>query len=78
MRIDAAVCALTEFLQIWQLMDLPPHAEDRWEGRLVQRTLFEAGVHLVDMAMTSLAKRQSASRPPPTKLSARPRTRSSS
>ena len=40
------------FLQIWQLMDLPPHAEADWRGRLVQRTLFEAGVHLVDMAMT--------------------------
>ncbi len=40
------------FLQMWQLMDLPPHAESEWRGRLVQRTLFEAGVHLIDLAMT--------------------------
>jgi predicted dehydrogenase len=40
------------FLQMWQLMDLPPHAEADWRRQLVQRTLFEAGVHLVDLAMT--------------------------
>ncbi|MEO6221792.1 MAG: Gfo/Idh/MocA family oxidoreductase [Vicinamibacterales bacterium] len=39
------------FVQMWQLMDLPPHAEVEWRGRMVQRTLFEAGVHLVDLAM---------------------------
>lgn len=36
------------FAQIWQLMDLPPWAEPGWRGQLLQRTLHEAGVHLVD------------------------------
>lgn len=39
------------FVQMWQLMDLPPHAEDNWRGQMVQRTLYEAGVHLIDYAM---------------------------
>jgi predicted dehydrogenase len=39
------------FLQIWQLMDLPPWSEPGWRGRMLQRTLYEAGVHLVDYAM---------------------------
>jgi predicted dehydrogenase len=37
------------FAQIWQLMDLPPWAEPGWRGQLLQRTLHEAGVHLVDL-----------------------------
>ncbi len=37
--------------QIWQLMDLPPWAEPGWRGRMLQRTLYEAGVHLVDYLM---------------------------
>jgi predicted dehydrogenase len=39
------------FAQAWQLMDLPPWREPGWRGRLLQRTLFEAGVHLVDYLM---------------------------
>jgi predicted dehydrogenase len=39
------------FAQVWQLMDLPPWAEPGWRGRLLQRTLYEAGVHLVDFVM---------------------------
>lgn len=39
------------FLQIWQLMDLPPWSEPGWRGRMLQRTLYEAGVHLVDYAI---------------------------
>ncbi|MCC6546306.1 Gfo/Idh/MocA family oxidoreductase [Candidatus Sumerlaeota bacterium] len=39
------------FLQIWQLMNLPPWSEPGWRGRMLQRTLYEAGVHLVDYAM---------------------------
>lgn len=39
------------FLQMWQLMDLRPRNERGWRGELVQRTLFEAGVHLVDLAI---------------------------
>lgn len=45
------------FLQMWQLMDLPPHDESGWRGQLVQRTLFEAGVHLVDLAMALFAEK---------------------
>ncbi len=39
------------FAQVWQLMDLPPWAEPGWRGQMVQRTLYEAGVHLVDFLM---------------------------
>lgn len=37
------------FAQVWQLMDRPPGSETGWRGRLERRTLFEAGVHLVDL-----------------------------
>lgn len=43
------------FAQIWQLMNMPPWSEAGWRGQMVQRTLFEAGVHLVDFAMTLFA-----------------------
>lgn len=39
------------FAQVWQLMDLPPWAEPGWRGMMLQRTLYEAGVHLVDFLM---------------------------
>jgi len=39
------------FAQVWQLMDLPAWAEQGWRGAMVQRTLYEAGVHLVDFLM---------------------------
>jgi predicted dehydrogenase len=39
------------FAQVWQLMDLPPWAEPGWRGKMLQRTLYEAGVHLVDFLM---------------------------
>lgn len=38
-------------VQVWQLMDLPPWAEPGWRGQMLQRTLYEAGVHLVDYVM---------------------------
>lgn len=38
-------------VQVWQLMDLPPWAEPGWRGEMLQRTLYEAGVHLVDYVM---------------------------
>jgi predicted dehydrogenase len=37
------------FAQVWQQMDLPPWTEAGWRGRLKRRTLFEAGVHLLDL-----------------------------
>ena len=39
------------FAQVWQLMDLPPWAEPGWRGQMLQRTLYEAGVHLVDFLL---------------------------
>ena len=39
------------FAQVWQLVDLPPWAEPGWRGKMLQRTLYEAGVHLVDFLM---------------------------
>jgi predicted dehydrogenase len=36
------------FVQVWQLMNLAPWAESGWRGEMLQRTLYEAGVHLVD------------------------------
>ncbi len=39
------------FVQVWQMMDLPPWAEQGWRGEMLQRTLYEAGVHLVDLVV---------------------------
>jgi predicted dehydrogenase len=48
---DAARPSDVVFAQVWQLMDLPPWAEPGWRGQMLQRTLYEAGVHLVDFLM---------------------------
>lgn len=48
------------FAQVWQLMDLPPWEEPGWRGRLLQRTLFEAGVHLVDYLMALFGEKPRA------------------
>lgn len=41
------------FCQIWQLMDLPPWKEPvPWRAAMPNRTLFEGGVHLVDLLLT--------------------------
>jgi predicted dehydrogenase len=45
------------FVQVWQLMDLPPWAEPGWRGQMLQRTLYEAGVHLVDFLMALFGER---------------------
>lgn len=45
------------FAQVWQLMDLPPWAEPGWRGLMLQRTLYEAGVHLVDFLMALFGER---------------------
>ena len=37
------------FAQLWQIMDLAPWNETGWRGELQRRTLFEAGVHLIDL-----------------------------
>jgi hypothetical protein len=38
-------------------MDLPPWQEPGWRGRLLQRTLYEAGTHLVDYAISLFGER---------------------
>ena len=45
------------FAQVWQLMDLPPWAEPGWRGQMLQRTLYEAGVHLVDFLLALFGER---------------------
>jgi predicted dehydrogenase len=45
------------FAQVWQLMDLPPWAEPGWRGLMLQRTLYEAGVHLVDFLIALFGER---------------------
>jgi UDP-N-acetylglucosamine 3-dehydrogenase len=45
------------FAQAWQLVDLPPWAEPGWRGQMLQRTLYEAGVHLVDFLMALFGER---------------------
>lgn len=45
------------FAQAWQLMDLPPWAEPGWRGQMLQRTLYEAGIHLVDFMMALFGER---------------------
>jgi predicted dehydrogenase len=57
MPIFDALCAearrigTIRFAQVWQLMNLPPSAEPGWRGQLTQRTLYEAGVHLIDVVV---------------------------
>ncbi len=45
------------FVQVWQMMDQPPWAEPGWRGEMVQRTLYEAGVHLVDLVIAMFGQR---------------------
>lgn len=45
------------FAQVWQLMDMPPWSEPGWRGQMLQRTLHEAGVHLVDFLMALFGER---------------------
>lgn len=45
------------FAQVWQLMDLPPWKEPGWRSEMLQRTLYEAGVHLVDFLMALFGER---------------------
>lgn len=48
------------FVQMWQLMDRPPWAEHGWRGQLLQRTLHEAGVHLVDLLIAMFGEKPQA------------------
>jgi predicted dehydrogenase len=51
-RIGAADVGRLVFCQIWQLMDLAPWDEPvPWRAAMPNRTLFEGGVHLVDLML---------------------------
>ncbi|MEO5798620.1 MAG: Gfo/Idh/MocA family oxidoreductase [Gemmatimonadales bacterium] len=55
--VDSGESGGLNFAQVWQLMDLPPWAEPGWRGQMLQRTLYEAGVHLVDFLMVLFGER---------------------
>jgi predicted dehydrogenase len=49
-RIGSQEAGRLVFCQIWQLMNLPPWDEPvAWRAAMPNRTLFEGGVHLVDL-----------------------------
>jgi predicted dehydrogenase len=50
-EVDSGKHGRLAFAQVWQLMDLPPWMEPGWRGQMLQRTLYEAGVHVVDYLM---------------------------
>lgn len=39
------------FAQLWQNTNLPPGRESGWRGEMKRRTLHEAGIHMVDLAL---------------------------
>ncbi len=47
-------------VQAWQILDAPPGNEAGWRGRIPNRTLFEAGVHLVDLVLSAYGERPTA------------------
>jgi predicted dehydrogenase len=49
--VDSGATGDVVFAQAWQLMDLPPWKEPGWRGQMLERTLYEAGVHLIDYMM---------------------------
>jgi predicted dehydrogenase len=55
--VDSGQTGALVFAQVWQLMDLPPWAEPGWRGQMLQRTVYEAGVHLVDFLMALFGER---------------------
>jgi predicted dehydrogenase len=56
-RIGAADVGELVFCQIWQLMDLAPWDEPvAWRRDMPNRTLFEGGVHLVDLLITTFGE----------------------
>lgn len=52
-RIGSSEAGRLVFCQVWQLMDLAPWNEKvAWRAAMPNRTLFEGGVHLVDLVLT--------------------------
>jgi UDP-N-acetyl-2-amino-2-deoxyglucuronate dehydrogenase len=58
--VDSGAYGRLAFAQVWQLMDLPPWMEPGWRGQMLQRTLYEAGVHLVDYLMALFGEKPRA------------------
>ncbi|MGI8595610.1 MAG: Gfo/Idh/MocA family protein, partial [Solirubrobacteraceae bacterium] len=57
-RIGAPDAGRLVFAQIWQLMDLAPWDEPvPWRAAMPNRTLFEGGVHLVDLMLQVFGER---------------------
>jgi predicted dehydrogenase len=50
-EVESGADGPLRFLQLWQLLNRPPSTESGWRSRLARRTLYEAGVHLVDLAL---------------------------
>lgn len=48
---DHVACHEVLFTQVWQLVDMPTSREVGWRGAMNHRTLFEAGVHLLDFVI---------------------------
>ena len=60
-RIGSAEAGELVFCQIWQLMDLAPWDEPvAWRAAMPNRTLFEGGVHLVDLLVFLFGERPEA------------------
>jgi predicted dehydrogenase len=60
-RIGSPDVGRLVFCQIWQLMDLAPWDEPvAWRAALPDRTLFEGGVHLVDLLLLVYGEKPSA------------------
>ncbi|HYY32221.1 MAG TPA: Gfo/Idh/MocA family oxidoreductase [Gaiellaceae bacterium] len=60
-RIGSPVAGRLVFCQIWQLMDLAPWDEPvAWRAAMPNRTLFEGGVHLVDLLLTLFGEKPEA------------------
>ncbi len=58
--VSSGATGALNFAQVWQLIDLPPWSEPGWRGEMLQRTLFEAGVHLVDLLMALFGEKPQA------------------
>jgi predicted dehydrogenase len=57
-RIGSPEAGRLAFAQIWQLMDLAPWDEPvLWRAAMPNRTLFEGGVHLVDLMLQVFGER---------------------
>ena len=60
-RIGSPEAGRLVFCQIWQLMDLAPWDEPvAWRAAMPHRTLFEGGVHLVDLLVFLFGERPAA------------------